>query len=198
MAREFTREIASDKDRFNAKLKEYEILTGSALGESEKMREFVLSDNYTIKQKSAGYNLLLVFRHVIELTILLEREFQHDIFYAPAGSFFVACDNPVATFQPSRDGTALVGMGFGYPRTEILFPVNQRICLVLGRDGGNQRLQASSPRMDQINGMIMGVAQKYLYAPINSDQLARDFNERGCTIKYGENAFMSPTKNHSA
>jgi hypothetical protein len=195
MAKKFTRDMASDRDRFNAKLKEYEDETGKSLGDTEKLREIVLSDNYTIKQKSAGYNLLLVFKHVMELTILLEQEFQHDIFYAPAGSFFITCDNPVATFQPTMDGTATVGMGFAYPRTEILFPVNKRACLVLSRDGGDQRIQTSSGRVGQINGMIMGVAQKYVYASINTEQMARDFNANGCKVQYGENAFIYPQKN---
>jgi len=42
--------------------------------------------------------------------------------------------------------------------------------------------------------MTMAVAQKYLYAPVGYRRLARIFAERGCKIKYGENALVPGTQ----
>jgi len=122
---------------------------------------------------------------------ILLREYRHDIWYAPADMFFMTCDNPVVTIRPTNDGTAFVGMGFGWPDTEVLFPLNKRSCLSLARRCREEKAEISKRRVTQINDMMMFAAQQYLYAPRGYRRISRLFDERGRKIKYGENAFMS-------
>jgi hypothetical protein len=196
MMKAFTQSHARDREKFYATLKAHEAETGHSIGDHEKFPEFAASENYTVTQQSKGYNLLLTFQSCIPIAKTLEGEYKHDIFYAPADSFFLTCDNPIVTIEPDSDGTAWVGMGVGRPRTEIIFPVNKRACIILRRGGESKQLTATPFRMRQINDMIMGAAQKYAYAPVGHRRLSRIFNERGCKIKYGDNAFSArhPTR----
>jgi hypothetical protein len=191
MAQRFVQSCAMDREKFYAVVQAYEAETGQPLGDQEKLREFAASNNYSMTQRSAGYNLLLTFQSCIAVSEVLESEYRHDIYYAPADSFFMTCDNPVTTIEPDTDGTAWVGMGVGRPRTEILFPLNKRACMILRRSGRETQIRASSHRTRQINEMMMGVAQRCVYAPAGYRRLSRIFNERGFRIKYGENAFLA-------
>jgi hypothetical protein len=95
---------------------------------------------------------------------ILEKECRHDIHYAPPGSFFVTSDNPVVTIAPDGAGRANVGMGFGWPRTEVLLPLNKRACLILSRRGRGEKVQATDLGLRQINDLVMCTAQKYACA----------------------------------
>jgi Protein of unknown function (DUF4238) len=191
MAKRFGQAIAKNREEFLASARAYEAESGQSLGDLEKVRELAASDNYTLEQRSDGYNLKLTLRSFESVLEILRKEYSYDILYAPEGEFFIATDNPIVTLSPDLDGQAWVGMGFDRLDTEVLFPLNKRACLLLGRDRDRQHLVASATRHSQINGMMMGLAQHAIYAPSGTRRLARIFNERGCKIKYGENAFLS-------
>jgi hypothetical protein len=191
LMKRFTQDKAKDATAFAASLKEYEAKTGQSLGDHEKLREFAASDKYTVSQKSAGFNLLQIFRSSLTISEILETEYRHDIFYAPADMYFMTGDNPIVTIEPATDGEAFVGSGFGRPRTEVLFPLNKRACLILRRNGREQRIKASELRTRQVNELIMGVSQRFVYGSEGTRAIARMFNQHGCKIRYGENAFMS-------
>jgi Protein of unknown function (DUF4238) len=152
--------------------------------------------NYTVSQKSAGFNLLQILRSSLSLSEVLEAEYRHDIYYAPTDLYFITGDNPIITIEPDTDGTAFIGMGFRRPKTEVIFPLNKRACLILRRRGAEERIEASPLRTRQVNEMIMGISKKFVYGPERTRRLARIYNECGCRIKYGENTFMEePLKN---
>src|ERR1017187_366861 len=191
LMKRFTQEKFKDEVVFLASLKEYEAETGKSLGDPEKLRQFIASDRYTISQKSAGFNLLQIFRSSLLISEILEREYRHDVYYAPPDTYFMTGDNPIITMEPDTDGQAFVGTGFGRPRTVVLFPLNKRACLMLSRHGTGQRIQSSPLRTRQVNEMVMGVSQKLLYGPEGARRIARIYNQQGCKIRYGENAFMT-------
>ena len=122
---------------------------------------------------------------------VLEREYRYDIYYAPHSMYFMTGDNPIITIEPNTDGQAFVGTGFGRPRTQVVFPLNKRACFILNRHGTGKRIEASPHRTRQVNEMIMGVSQKFLYGPEGTRRIARIYNQQGCKIRYGENAFMA-------
>ena len=184
--------LARDRDEFYRTLKAYEAETGESIADPEGLRTFAAGDNYSVTQQSVGYNLLLAFRSCITIFEVLEKEYRYDIYYAAADSYFITCDNPIITIEPDTDGKAWVGMGFGRPNTEVLFPLNKRACLILSRRGTGQQLFASSQMNHQINDMMMHAAQKYVYAPVGYRRISRMFNDRRSQIRYGENAFLTP------
>jgi len=192
MMKAFGQKKARDKEEFYAGLRQYESETGKPLGmDPEKLREFAMSDRYTVKQMSVAFNLQFALRACITIAEILDREYSDDVLYAPAGQFFLTCDNPIVTLGPGTDGQATIGMGFAWPQTEVVFPLNKRACMILSRRGQRQQIAASESRTKQINDLMMVVAQRYVYGPVGFRRLSRVFNERGPKIRYGENAFMS-------
>ncbi len=190
MMRDFTKQRASNAEEFYASLREFEAKTGNNVGDYEKLREFALSGNYTVTQGSVGFNLRMSFQTALYVSEISEREYNHDIWYAPADSFFMTCDNPIAAIRPDTDGSAWVGGGFGWRDTEVIFPLNKRACLILRRRGKRISVAVDERRTQHVNALMMGVAQRYLYAPRGYRRISRIFDERGCKIKYGENALM--------
>jgi hypothetical protein len=190
MMKAYSQQQARDPEKFYASMKEFEAKTGQSVGDLEKLRKFAASDDYSVTQQSDGYNLLLTFRSGLAIAEIFEREFRHDIYYAAQGCFFMTCDNPIVTIEPDTDGRAWVGMGVGRPRTEVIFPLNKRACLIMSRRGRGLQGPASPVRTRQINEMIMAASQKFVYGPQGTRRIARIFNERGCFLKYGENAFL--------
>jgi hypothetical protein len=191
MMKAHSQSIARDRDKFYAMIRQYEAETGHSLGDPEELRKFAAGNDYTVTQRSAGFNILLALQSFLDLAAILEAEYRHDVLYAPKDSNFVACDNPVICIEPGTDGKAWVGMGIGRPRTEVILPLNKRACLILRRSAKGQRVLATESFTEQINNMTMRAAQKYIYASRGYRRLARIFNERGCKIKYGENAFLA-------
>jgi len=129
----FMQDQAKDKKIFDDLIKGYEEKAGKPMKDPEKLREVIIGNGYSIEQKSAACNLLLTFKSGLEIAAILETEFQHDLIYAPTGSLFVTCDNPIMTVGPDGSRLANVGLGCGSPNTEVIFPLNKRVCLVLSR-----------------------------------------------------------------
>jgi hypothetical protein len=190
MIKEFAQNQALDNDKFYEILKDYETKTGRSVGDHKKLREFLLSNDYTVTQDSVAFNLLHTFQSCLDISETLEKQYGYDLYYAPVDSFFMTCDNPIATIEPDFMGSANIGSGVGRPRTEVVFPLNKRACLILRRYGKGRHISASQVFIDQINNLIMKTAQRYAYAPVGFRRLARIFNERGCTTRYGVNALI--------
>ena len=77
----------------------------------------------------------------------LANDYGHEVLYAPKGAFFLTSDSPVFTLQPEANRQAVIGMGFGWPRVQVYFPLNKRACLMnvapLGRASSTKRLLPS-------------------------------------------------------
>jgi hypothetical protein len=185
-----SQEEARNADKFYASMKRFESDTGESVGDYEKLREFLLSEAYTVSQNSAGYNLRMALESSLTVSAVLETEYKYDVLYAPADLFFMTCDNPVMTLQPGAGEMAFMGGGIGRPDTQVLFPLNKRACLRLHRRGRNGQEAVKESRTKQINDVVMAYAQQYLYAPRGYRRISRMFQERGCKVKYGENALM--------
>jgi hypothetical protein len=189
-AKAWTQKLAKDADKFYASVKSYEADTGKFLGDHEKLRQSVLDGYYEITQ-SKSHNIGRALDMSPKIEAILESEYRHDLLYAPKWKYYMAADNPVITFEPDGDGMASVGCGFGHPRTQVLMPLNKRVCLLLRRGAASEKVEASELRVQKINDLTMAVAQRTIYGPEGTRRMARIFNERGCKVKYGQNAFMA-------
>lgn len=175
---------------FEKFLKYYEVERGRQLANSEEVRKAVLEGKFDLEQNSTAMNLVFIFRDAQEIGKVLVSEYSYDLYYAPAGSFYVTGDNPIVTITPQDSGNAMIGPGFSWPRTQVIFPLNKRVCAILRREGGERKIDATPQKFAEINRLLMFAAQKQLYAAENSANLIREFNEHGCELKYGENALI--------
>lgn len=185
-----TQDQARNRTKFYEMISVFEKNTGQRVENPEKLREFAASGNYTVSQESVGYNILITFRSCLAISEILEAEYSHDLIYAPANSAFLSCDNPIATIRPGTNGQAWIGAGFSLPRTQVVFPLNKRACIILRRGAKGEQIHASESRVEQINNLTMAMAQNYVYASIGNRRLARIYNERGCKVRYGKDSLM--------
>jgi hypothetical protein len=184
-------ERAKDKATFHATLANMAQVTGTPLGmDPEDLRQFILKGEYEVKQASEAYNLGAMFSSGLALMEEL-RHFGLEILYAPKDHFFVTSDCPVYTIQPDKKGQATVGMGFGWPDVEVFFPLNKGACLKMKRGLRPRSVQINERRLTMVNDLIMATATQFLYSNENSKRLSRLFDERGCKIRAGRDAFMA-------
>jgi hypothetical protein len=190
LARKTQLRTAQDKEQFFKSCGEYEAATQESLGDWEKLREYILKGEYEIRQASVAFNLGAMFDSAFSVLRSLLR-FSCDFWYAPQGSFFFTSDFPVITVKPDADGYATIGVGFGWPGVEVIFPVNKRLCIRL-REGAEYRMrQMSGLGVARINKLIMATASHHLYAPEGTRRNARLFDQDGCKIRVGENAYLT-------
>lgn len=189
IAKDSQLELARDKDKYYESLKIFEKATGTVLKMGyEELRQFTLKGEFEIEQKSAGFNLHAMFNSAISIVNQLKM-YGYESLYAPKGKFFVSSDSPVFTVHPDGDGTATVGMGFGWPDTEVFFPLNKRTCFRMVRGIQAQAKVLKPERVDQINNLTMATATRYLYSCEGYRRIGRLFDERGCKIRFGRDAF---------
>ncbi len=191
VARQTQVELAQDNQKFRQLYANVERSTGRSVTiEAEELRQFILKGDYELVQKSMTFNLAAMFITAVSLIRELEG-YGMQIFHAPEGMFYLTSDSPVYTIQPDGSGQATVGMGFGWPDVEVYFPLNKRACLRMRRGIQAGARVAEEGRVKEINNLVMATAARYLYSSEGHRRIARLFNERGCKVQPGKNAFMS-------
>jgi len=188
--KKYMQATAEDSEAFYARIKDFESQTGRRVDDYEKVRKFALEGQYTATQTSNAFNLRETLATGVTISKTLISEYGYELLYAPSDLHYLTGDNPVVTFMPDRNGTASVGCGFGHPTTRVLMPLNKRVSLLMYRGAQGDRLEASADRVRRINDLTMAIAQEKMYSPEGTRRLARIFAERGCKVRYGENAFM--------
>ncbi|MDR5729206.1 MAG: DUF4238 domain-containing protein [Terriglobia bacterium] len=186
----YAQEMMKTPGVFEKFVRYYEAKTGKPLADPEKVRQAVISGEFVYKQQSKVMNLAFIFRDAQEIGKALIREYGYDLYFAPSGSYYVTSDNPIVTIGPDGDGKTMVGLGFSWPHTQVIFPINKRVCAILSRDGRERKIDATPQKFGEINRLLMFTAQKYLYAAENSVGLGQEFEQQGCRLKYGENALI--------
>jgi hypothetical protein len=156
----------------------------------EAFRQEILSEDYELTQISTDFNLKAMFTSAMEIARMLGG-FGYQVFYAPAGKSYFTSDAPVFTLGPDDKGIPSLGMGFGWPNTAVIFPLNKRACLYLKRGIEHRAELANAAQVDGINDLIMMTATNSLYSSERSRRTMRLFDERGCIMRAGENAFMT-------
>lgn len=183
-------EIANDKERFHRACLELERDKGESLGvDFEGLRQSALNDRFKIKQDSIAFNLGSMCLSAFDIAKQIG-EMGYQAFYAPQGKFFVTSDSPVYTVQPDGRGAATVGMGFGWANVEVYFPLNKKACFRLKRGIKPMGRMIEEGRVDEINRLTMATAVQFLYSSEGYKRIARLFDERGCKVRVGKNAFM--------
>jgi Protein of unknown function (DUF4238) len=181
---------ARDKDRFHKLCEEFEKETGEALGmDCEELRQHVLRGEYEVVQGSTAFNLGSMFESALNVARELQT-FGYEIVYAPRNDFFLTSDSPVFTLQPDGAGEAGIGMGFGWPGVEVYFPLNKLACLRLKRGMEPGARGLTSPSVAQINQVTMMNATRHLYSCEGYRRISWLFDQWGCKIEPGKNAFM--------
>jgi hypothetical protein len=182
-------EAANDKEQFHRTCLEVEKEKGESLGvDFEELRQSALNDGFDIKQSTA-YNLGSMCLSACDIAKQLA-EMGYQAFYAPEGKFFVTSDSPVFTLQPDGAGEARVGMGFGWENVEVYCPLNKKTCFRLKKGLQPMGRLIEEGRVDEINRVTMATAVQYLYSSEGHRRIARLFDERGCKVQVGKNAFM--------
>jgi hypothetical protein len=181
---------ARDKERFHQSCRDMEQDTGKSLGmDIEEFRQFILSGEYEIEQTSKAYSLGTMFTS--GLAVMDEfQKFGFEVLYAPEGKFFVTSDSPVYTIKPEGNGQATVGMGFAWPGVEVFFPLNKRACLRMRKGLRPRKILISEGKLEMLNGLIMATATQFLYSNESYRRLSRLFDERGCKVRAGRDAFL--------
>lgn len=185
--------IAGDKEQFAKFFVEFEKRHGwSATVEPEKLRQHMLKNG--IKIDRTAHNLGAMFGSASSLVNELQH-FGYQILYAPNGKYFMTSDAPVYTLLPTDGKSANMGVGFGTPGVEVLFPLNKRTWLLMqkGLRPGGRTLYPE--HVDEINYMTMEMANRFLFSNENFRRIGRIFDIRGCKVKPGVNAFMSSSDN---
>jgi len=188
-------EIASDKEAFHKHLEKYEQETGQPLGmDFEEMRQFLLSGDFDIEQKSKAFNLGAMFSSGLGILEIIEK-YGYEALYAPKGRFFMTSDSPVFILLPNGTGDATVGVGFGWPDVEVFFPLNKRTCLRMKKGIKPQGHFIEAGFVDSINDLVMATSTQYLYSSERQRRISRLFDERGCKIRPGKESFLSTPPN---
>jgi hypothetical protein len=177
-----------NKEEFYKTCAEIEKQQGTSLGDFEKLRQDVLNRRFDIEQ-SPSHNLGSMCLSACNIAKMLA-EMDYQAFYAPEGKFFLASDSPVWTLQDDGTGEATVGMGFGWDNVEVYCPLNKKTCFRLKKGIKPMGRVIEEGRVDQINRVTMATAVQYLYSSEGHRRIARLFDERGCKVQVGKNAFM--------
>jgi hypothetical protein len=182
--------LARDNTKFEAMCEGFERSTGKPLGMNrEKLREFILGGKYEIKQTSEAFNLGSMFMSGLRIMEGL-MHFGCEVLYAPQGKFFVTSDSPVYTVLPDKTGQATVGVGFGWPGVEVVFPLNKKACLRMKQGLRPRSAVLAESGFEKIQGLVMATAARYLYSPESYKRIGRLFDERGCRVLAGRDAFL--------
>ncbi len=178
-----------DREQFYKTCAEIEKERGQSLGmDFEEFRQDTLNRRFDIEQSKAhnlGSMCLSACSIAKELAVM-----GYQAFYAPQGKFFVTSDSPVWTLQPDGTGEATVGMGFGWDNVEVYCPLNKKTCFRLKKGIEPMGRMIEEGRVDEINRVTMATAAQYLYSSEGHRRIARLFDERGCKVQVGKNAFM--------
>ncbi|HEX8817536.1 MAG TPA: DUF4238 domain-containing protein [Terriglobales bacterium] len=184
------RKEAGDKEKFYQTCAEIENSNGKKLGlDFEELRQDVIQKRFDIQQSTA-FNLGSMVTSAAGIAKELAT-WGYEGLYAPEGSFFVTSDSPVYTVQPDGNGMASIGMGFGWQNVEVYCPLNKRMCFRMKRGIQPRGVFVDLAHVDQINTLMMMTATQYLYSSQGYRRIARLFDERGCKIQAGKNAFLS-------
>jgi hypothetical protein len=182
---------ASEKKEFYRIWADLEKKNGKPLGmEPEKLRQYILKGEYDLKQGSKGFNLGAMFTSAFSAVKQLAT-MGYQALYAPEGSFFLTSDSPVFTLQPDGTGQATIGVGFGWENVEVYFPFNKRACFMMKKGIQPKGKIIEAGRVDLINKVTMATAARCLYSSRGFNRIARLFDEHGCKIRPGKNAFMN-------
>lgn len=190
VARDGLMKHAGDKEKFYKTWASMEKAAGESLKmEPEKLREYILKGEYDLTQGSRGFNIGAMFTSAFSVI----DKFQlmgYQALYAPQGKYFMTSDCPVFTLQPDGSGAATIGMGLGWENIEVFFPLNKKTCLRMKRGIPPKGRIVEPGYVDDINHIVMATAVEYLYSCEGLRRIARLFDERGCKVKAGKNAFM--------
>jgi hypothetical protein len=191
-------EEARDKQNFHSMCADYAKNIDRPLElDVEAFRQDILEGRFNLDNIPKDFSL----RSMFSVAAIAQRQFKSfnfELLYAQHGQLFVTSDAPVYTLHQDGRKHAVLGMGFGWRRSEVYFPLNKRCCLRLKRGIQSQARYIEDGHVQEINRLTMFCAGQYLYVPEKVRRTARLFDEYGCKVKPGVNAFMPHPKTEDA
>lgn len=186
-----TRKLARDKEGFETRYQRFvENSEDTVALTAEEMRQFMLSDEWIVKQESYGATLGQMFTVAMYVADILAAK-PWEVLVAPQGHFFCTTDVPVITARPDSENRAVIGFGFGVPGVHVFFPLNKIHCLTLRDRASCKGKAVKAWEVREINKFMMHGAKRFLYSPEKNPAIAKLFDKIGCESKPGVNAFMS-------
>ena len=180
---------ANDREKFKASWERFRQSHGSN-EDPEAIRNQILEGNYNIKPRNRDLTITLMFTSMQRIAEILSDGFECEIWHAPPDKVFVTSDNPVVTLRPAKGRSATAGVGFGHADTEIVMPLNKRVCLHASRAVKWGRRTISARHCDQINCLVMAAASEVSFGSIGTRRQGRLFDQFGCRLEYGKNSFL--------
>lgn len=98
---------------------------------------------------------------------------------------FITSDNPVVSIFPERAGVARLGRAFSIREIHVIFPLSRGECLFAKRRGATGLQEVPNTRVRQVNKVLMGMANRWIFASENSPKIASLFDRIGGTAAYG-------------
>jgi hypothetical protein len=157
--------LASDQD-----LCEYEMARAKAAGfvpqdievSFEDIRQFIRDNQYTVNV-STHESLLRELRVHDDMVQLLGKRYWTLMTAATDAPDFVTCDHPVTVIF--KDPNIRGPIGYGLPRTRVLFPLNTRQALLgVFEDPLPEGVEVKAGLVAQINTHTAGHAKRWVYS----------------------------------
>jgi hypothetical protein len=172
MTDQFNRVLASDESAFRTAMEKYERETGDVSNiPIEKMRQYVLSDEYKIVATPAaslphvgmGFDLAPVFYGMTWTLIPATEDYK-----------FVTSDNPLYYTDPTHDPHSPYGVGLSHKNIEITFPITRKVALLATWDRApTGYIRSLSQIVKAISGRTVMAAERYVYSSQHSPGLSR-------------------------
>jgi hypothetical protein len=141
---------------------------------ADKLREFLLSDRYTVKLNSGPWLAKMMFQMMLDLMPIIERMQWN--WLMSGEEYFVTADHPIALYD--RTATSVYRPGFmSSEEAEFTFPLSKNVCLFCRWKGGEHALPVNALQVRTINKRTIGWATRYVFAPEKSEKLAKIVNE---------------------
>lgn len=155
-----------------------------------------VASNFTDKQTTGNAFIEdLLFHAEMLKAELVPKQWQ--VLEAPTGTEFISSDNPVISFQKSREDLWHPGCGFRAPGAIVAFPLAPTACLTMGGEGREfQRVDAAT--VARTNELVVRCCDRFVYSRTPSAEVEGLVNTIARTSVPGETAFLGrlPGKEH--
>jgi len=88
---------------------------------------------------------------------------------SPSGSFFITSDNPVVPFSLQKDGTVIIGKGYGLGNVEVSIPLSPKICIYMKKTPIQNYIAVNKKFVKEINERTAWNAERFIISSIKTD-----------------------------
>ena len=132
--------------------------------DKEKLRQFILEDDYEVSSTSNAFFLENVVESIEEISNII-KDMEWALFRAPRESQFVTSDDPFTMLLSRKRIDLMDGPGLKIPGTEISIPLTSKTCLVMATESRKSLRCGSAPKalVRLVNLRTTDTAYRFLY-----------------------------------